>query len=434
MVAPACNYFYTTAGYGGLRARSFAHGLNLWLDMPRIRRIAVIWCLVAPILLVVYLALQRQVGLTDGNDRPFGEDFLNFWSAARLAISGRATLIYDLRLFHDFQQAVVGGPIDLYHYSYPPVMLLLTAPIGLLPYEAGWLVWQVGGWLAFALAVRRVAPSNWFLLALAPPAILINAIGGQNGCWIAAVLGWGLILLERRPMLAGAILALLVVKPQLAWLVPLALLAGREYRAVAALCLTAVLLIMLSLVIFGVDLWLAYAAQGAMLKTVILENGWGTWHRMISAFVLVRHLDAAVALAYAAQALVSAVVAWLVLARWRADGATPTSFAMLLLGVLLGSIYVSDYDCVSVALVLAWAWPVLRADGLWRSALAVLTPLLAAPLAVASGVALGAFMLWPLFLSIRRKAVANRASQASMLRPSEAFTNPPSTVIVSPTT
>ena len=392
------------------------------------------WIAIAAILLLMHLTMQRQVGLTDGNDRPFGEDFLNFWSAARLAISGDARLIYDLVRFHEFQQGVVGAPIDLYHYSYPPVMLLLTAPIGLLPYEASWLFWQVGGWLAFASAMRRIVPSGWLLLSLSLPALFINAIGGQNGCWIAATLGWGLILLQRRPLIAGAILALLVVKPQLAWLVPLALLAGRQYRALAALCLTAMALIAVSMLIFGLDLWLSYAVQGTLLKQVILEHGSGTWHRMISAFVLVRHLGLPVSIAYAAQAVVSMIVAWLVLVPWRAEGASPNSFAMLLLGVLLGSVYVSDYDCVLLGLVVAWSWPTLRTQGLWRAALAVLTPLFAAPLAVASGIAAGAFMLWPIFLLLSRKAAKRAPSQASMLRPTDAFTSPPSTVIVSPTT
>ena len=69
---------------------------------------------------------------------------------------------------------------------------------------------------------------------LAAPAVFINAVGGQNGTWTAALFGGGLSLLERRPLLAGGLLGLLIYKPQLALLIPVALLAGRHWRAFAA--------------------------------------------------------------------------------------------------------------------------------------------------------------------------------------------------------
>lgn len=362
------------------------------------RRIARSWCVIMALLFCVYIARQWRVGMTDGAGHPFGEDFLNFWSAARLAISGQSALIYDLARFHDFETAIVGGPIHLYHYSYPPVMWVITAPLGLLPYGAAWVVWQLGGWWAFAMAMRRLSPANGVLLALALPAVMINAMSGQNGCWTAAILGWGLILLRDRPVLAGTILALFVVKPQLGWLIPLALLAGRQYRALAAFGATAILLILLTLPLFGLQSWLAYVQQGAMLKTAILEQGDGTWHRMISIFILVRHLGASVAAAYAAQLVASALVALLVVRIWRAEGASPRAMAMLVMGVLTGSLYVSDYDCVMAGLAALWLWR--EGDGALhaRIGLAILTPLFVALAALGTGVAVGALTLWPMLI------------------------------------
>ena len=60
------------------------------------------------------------------------------------------------------------------------------------------------------------------------PAVFINAVGGQNGTWTAALFGGGLSLLERRPLLAGGLLGLLSYKLQLGLLIPVALLAGRH--------------------------------------------------------------------------------------------------------------------------------------------------------------------------------------------------------------
>lgn len=368
------------------------------MDAPRLRRIARLWSVMAGVLLALYLARQWRVGMTDGAGHPFGEDFLNFWSAARLTVTGRSDAIYDLARFHAFETALAGAPIDFYHYSYPPVMWLISAPLGLLPYGVAWLAWQVGGWCAFALALRRLAPDGWMLVAFALPAVFVNAMGGQNGCWTAAILGWGLILLRDRPVLAGMILALFVVKPQLGWLIPIVLLAGLRYRALAAFVAAALLLLLASVALFGLDPWLAYARQGALLKTVILEHGDGTWHRMLSIFILVRHLGASVAMAYGAQLAASALVATLLWRLWRAEGPSPRACAMLVMGVLTGSLYVSDYDGVMIGLAALWLWADADHAMRGRIGLAVLTPLLAAPLALASGVAVGALTLWPMLL------------------------------------
>ncbi len=169
------------------------------LDDALLLRVARMWCVIAAPLLIFYLSRQLTLGWTDGAGHPFGEDFINFWSGARLAQTGQWPTIYDLGAFHRFEESVVGASLDLYHYSYPPVAWLLTAPFGALPYFWAWALWQIGGWIAFALAVRRIAPNHAFLVALAAPAVFINALGGQNGCWTAAAIGWGLILLRRRP-------------------------------------------------------------------------------------------------------------------------------------------------------------------------------------------------------------------------------------------
>ena len=67
----------------------------------------------------------------------------------------------------------------------------------------------------------------WLLLALAFPAVLINIGHGQNGFLTAALLGGALVVLDRRPLVAGILIGLLVYKPQFGLMIPLALLAER---------------------------------------------------------------------------------------------------------------------------------------------------------------------------------------------------------------
>lgn len=378
-------------------------GGGAFFSEQRVLRVARIWlCVAAPLLLFI-LTRQMRDGWSDGTGAPFGEDFINFWSGARLALDGQWPIVYDIAALHAYQNQVVGAEIGLYHYSYPPVAWLLTAPFGALPYLAGWAAWQAGGWLAFALALRRVLSSQWLILSLAAPAVFLNASAGQNGCWTAAAIGWGMILLKTRPIMAGAILAMFVIKPQLGWLIPLALLAGGQWRAFASFTTVAAGLLAASVATFGIDAWLAYLEQAKLLKTVILEDGYGTWHRMLSVFVAVRHGGGSVAVAYGAQVMAGLVVAFIVSRRWRYHGANEKSAAILILAMLAGSLYVSDYDGVMAIFAVCWLW---RSAAPWgRASLAglVLLPLVAASLAVASQFAIGAILLWwPLVIAARR--------------------------------
>jgi len=176
---------------------------------------------------------QTQVHWSNGAGRLFGDDFLNYRSGAFLALHGRAAEVYDFNVFHAFERGVAGGAIDFYHYSYPPVLLLLTAPLALIPYVPPLFVWLAAGWYAFYRALRRALPGRGaLLLALASPAVLINAVGGQNGTWTAALFGAGLGLLDRRPYLAGVLFGLLFIFPALVLAVQAAF-AGRQAEAAA---------------------------------------------------------------------------------------------------------------------------------------------------------------------------------------------------------
>ena|SRR5665213_1202880 len=379
---------------------------------------------------IIYLYdLWRQTydHLTNGAGRPFGDDFINYWSGASLALHGTAAQVYDLNAFHAFQQGVAGAPLDGYHYSYPPVMLLLTAPFALIPYVLALFVWLSASWYAFYRALRAAAPErSMLLLALAAPAILINAVGGQNGCWTAALFGGGLSQLERRPWLAGGVLGLLIYKPQLGLLIPIALLAGRHWRAFAAASVMVAVLVALSVLCFGADVWTEYLRNLGPLRQTILEDGAGVWHRFVSVFVAARRLGAPVDAAYAIQAVTGALaciaVAWV----WFRDRPAGIKNAVLLLGTCLATPYLQDYDLVFGALVVAWLWqyPVteksetaLQISG----GLLLVLPLLAAALAHMTGLALGPLFVLPAFavaLAMSRKAQPAALSAVTARRPS----------------
>jgi hypothetical protein len=389
--------------------------LDRLFDPARLRLISRAWLIAAACTFAAHLWLQTARGMTDGAGHPFGDDTLNFWSAARLAVLGRIDEIYDLLKFHEFEMLQVGHTIDFYHYSYPPVMVLLSLPLGLLPFQVGWAAWLGLGWLAFALCLRRMRCVEWMLLSSAWPAVYISFMSGQNGLWVAAIFGWGLLAMPQRPFLAGLILSLLAFKPQLAILVPVALVAAAAWRTIAGLACGGAALLAATNALCGTGIWSAYLRQADTLRSEILEQGEGVWHRMISMFVLLRHLGLTSRSAYLGQAAFTLVIAICVALVWRACASQDIKNAALVLGALLASPYVSDYDLVAVAFVPLWfaqAGVLSSAPARTASVLAAAAALVAAPFATITGAAAAGLMLGPGLAVAMRAAASSRPPRA----------------------
>ena len=297
-------------------------------------------------------------GMTDGFGHVIGDDFINFWSAPFLAWHHRAADIYNFIIFHSFEQSFVGQSLQDYHYSYPPTLLVLMAPFALVPYLPGLAIWLVSGWYAFYRALRLAMPKGGaLLLAAATPAAFLNTIGGQTGTWTAALFGAGLGLLDRQPIIAGSCLGLFVNKPQLGLLIPLALVAGRRWRALASAAITATALIGIAAFCFGADIYSDYLQQLTRLKHMLLEGAAvDPWGRMISVFVVARRFGADMPQAYAVQALFAAIAALAVGVAWFRDASFGVRNAILVLGTCMATPYLQDYDMVFGALVIAWLW------------------------------------------------------------------------------
>lgn len=367
----------------------------------RLRRIAVVWIVLAAAIYLLDLFQQTRVGLTNGGGRPLGDDFINYWSAGRLALEGRVGEIYPGAVFHAFQQGVVHGPIQAYHFNYPPVALSLLAPFAAIPYAPALFVWLGLSVVAFWLALKHAVGPGALLLALATPALFIDAVGGQNGAWTAALLGGGLCLLDRRPWLAGVLFGLLIYKPHLGPLIPVALVAGQRWKAVGSAAVVSVGLVALSLVLFGASSWTAYAHNLGMVRQLELEDADGLWHRMISVFVLARRLGAPVTAAYAVQAASGVFAAVTVAVLWFRKAEAARRNTAVIVGACLTTPYLMDYDLVMLAFAAAWiAAPALKAGArgtgrLAAAGLLLVAPLAAAPIGKLTGLAVGVLFLLP---------------------------------------
>ena len=109
-----------------------------------------------------------------------------------------------------------------------------------LPYFASLIVWLAATGFAYWRVLRAWAgPRFDAARLLAFPAFLVNVGHGQNGFLSAALIGAGALVLDRRPIVAGLLFGALVFKPQLALMIPIALIASRRWTTFAVAAVTA---------------------------------------------------------------------------------------------------------------------------------------------------------------------------------------------------
>lgn len=325
-----------------------------WLTRQRLIVYSCAFLLVY-LFLAIYLPLTLKHG-ADPQGNPLGCDFIVFWSASHLGLSGHAASAYDPAVLYQVERSAL-PLVDFKAQStwqYPPGFLLLVLPLSLLPYFLSLLLYLVATLAAYAAVVRRILPRPESLLpVLAMPAVFINAGGGQNGFITAALISSALLLLESRPAWAGLLIGLLTVKPQLGLLLPLVLVCGRHWRALLFACFGASLWQGLSLVLLGYDTLDAFLSRLPVVAGW-LADGLMPMKKMPTVYALLRLLGAPAAAAYAAHAAVAvgaaAAVAWM----WWQRVDTSLRYAGLVAGTLLISPYLYDYDLVWLAPALMW--------------------------------------------------------------------------------
>jgi hypothetical protein len=238
--------------------------------------------------------------------------------------------------------------VGILPFPYPPPFALMLAPFGLLPFGLGFVAWVV---LTGAFYVWAARPWMQDRLALAQPSVLVNGFIGQNAFLTSGFFLAGLHLLKTRPLMAGAVLGLLVIKPQLAIMLPVAMIAGRHWQVIAGGALSAFLLLLVGLVTLGSP---SYAAFFQMLSTYtgfVAESRW-PWRELASVYALLRYFGLAAGIAMSIHVAVAVVAAGLVWQSWRQD--RPGKEAVLAAATLLGTPYLLTYDGVLLALPVAW--------------------------------------------------------------------------------
>jgi hypothetical protein len=386
-----------------------------WLTSARLRAYSIILLTASLAAAIVWIALAQD--LIDRSGKPVGTDFTNVWTAGRLVLDGEPAAPYDPVRQHAAEKQAFGGrDVPFYGWHYPPLFLMIAAVLALLPYG-----WALTAWMAITLpaylaVMRHIVPRpETLLVATAFPAVFVNLGHGQNGFLTAALLGGGLLLLDRRPIVAGILIGLLSYKPQFGLLIPLVLVATARWRVIAAAAATALAASAATVMLFGAHVWHAFADSLTFTRVVVLEAGDTGWEKIQSLFSFVRMWGGSVETAYAAQgALVLFIVASLVWL-WRGPADDRLKAAALPCACLLATPYVLDYDLVVLALPIGF----LTSYGLARGfrdyeisilAFAWLAPIASRSLAGATGLPLGLIAMLVLYLTTLSRAATDTIS------------------------
>ena len=264
----------------------------------------------------------------------------------------------------------------------------------------------------------RAPDRLWLLLALAFPAVFINLGHGQNGFLTVALFAGALAVLDRRPLVAGILIGLMIYKPQFGLMIPMVLIATGRWRVIFAAAATVVALLLVTLIAFGPDVWPAFMASMTFTRIVLLEQGDVGFFKMQSVFAWVRLWGGGVTLAYVIQSLVTLSVAAALVWFWRSAARYPLKASALLIGTLLATPFCLDYDLMLLAPAIAFlaidgnrdgycAWHKLVLAALW------LVPLIARSVAEAVSVPLAAPVMILAFLFVLQRAMSGSSGLES---------------------
>lgn len=293
---------------------------------------------------------------------PISVDFNTYMAAAQIGLHDGWSHIYDQGLVAIQQQLLAPGSRRQPFIS-PPTVAFTVAPLALFPHPVAYVIWAVLTFGAFAAAMAlagiSTGLSRWVAVvgALAPWWIMHSVNVGQVVPLVAAglVVGWRL-LRDRREVLAGIAFGAILLKPNTAMLVPLALLFATRYRALAAWGATAALVLLMTAAVLGPNGVMSYVNQ--ML---------GPWPGGADNVTLRGALDATGVFAAVLRTLIVVAVMG---ASYRMRASPAMVVPLAIVGSLLVSPYLHGSD---LCLLAAAGWMIWEAQPkiAWRTLLAI---------------------------------------------------------------
>ena len=304
----------------------------------------------------------QWVILPDGRLRCI--DFGWMWLSGRFAVAGNSPQIFDYSTFSAAQIALFGHDNCPFitPYVYPPIYLFMTYFLGFMPYLIAFAVWVLATLFLYGTAIYTLIPRRAAVIAaMSPFFVAVNADFGHNGFVSAALFGFSLAFLERRPWLSGIFLGLLSYKPHIGVLFPLALLACRNWRALASAAVATVILGIGAAFAFGSEGWLSFFHTLVDRQSTLSPDS-AVPLALHSVFGLLRWAKTSGPVSWGGQLIVAAAVALMVCVSW----AKPVPFTLKAAVLCIGSAMVPPYILFYDLCILSVAVAFLVRDGMAR--------------------------------------------------------------------
>ena len=221
---------------------------------------------------LIHKEITGMHGLRVNNHALLGRDFINIWHGGQEAARHGAQGVYDRDAYRKtlYQKAGFAG---LYAYSYPPHMLLLSLPFGVVSYLAalaGWLILTFGFfWYAAGPWLREVGLPTWASLIL--PATVVNIWAGHFGFLIGALALYGWWRGQTDPKRSGLAFAVMTVKPHMGILVPLVLAMKRQWNTAWWAAAGTGMLVAISILVFGAWSWTTWLSSTLSFQAGLIE-------------------------------------------------------------------------------------------------------------------------------------------------------------------
>ncbi len=309
-----------------------------------------LWLSAAALTAAITVAFGVKRWLDHFISAPYSGDFRLNYVAAEIGRTRGWSHIYDLDLERQLSSGF--GPVASvispdHNFVTPPLLAWLVAPLTFFPLPTGYLIWTLISLAAVIAAWWLVCPGQ----GLARVTLLLIAVAlypvhytlwlGQTGTLSLAglALTWWLLVRERWAI-AGVMLAFaLFLKPQLLWLLPLALLVSGRWKPVVYCALASAILAVITVVSLGTHGLATWAGSTAYTSTTPIHSA------LTFAYVFGRGpVATSLEVATAAVAL---MLAWY--RRERMD----IVFALGIVGTTASAFYFHEYDPV-VLIVPAW--------------------------------------------------------------------------------
>ncbi|BCH32236.1 hypothetical protein MesoLjLc_41660 [Mesorhizobium sp. L-8-10] len=298
-----------------------------------------------------YAETAGITGLLYPNGTPVGGDFINLWAAGRLVLSGAFSDIYDVDRFMAYERGFTGAAIGVRLWAYPPHSLLFAWPLGLFGFYAALALWSVAGLAVLHVGARRFGFDRLETAAiLMSPATVLNLYSGQSGS-----LATGLLLVALSPRKGGGALsagaaALLTIKPQAGFLLPLLWAFQRRWLLIICTALAAIALTAIATAFFGLDVWRGYLSDTLPALSHLEREGSGPFTTMIpSLFMALRIVTDDADLASAGHLAFALSVALVLVLRLRQTDDPVRQSSLLLIATVLMTPYIHNYDLAILA-------------------------------------------------------------------------------------